>query len=588
MLLSTPPDLTMDAGQWFLSFFKDFVGTPAILVGVFAMFGAILLRKKATEIITAFFKTAAGFFIISGGAGVLVGSLSNFQVLFEDLFKITGSIPNNEALAGTVMEIAGSIAQLGSIVMVLSIVLNIALAWGSRFKFVYLSGHVLFYLSIALASVMVLSGFDVNKPGDYAIALISSAIIMSLYMVLSCAMLFRWTKMITKSNEISIAHTGALSYAMGGLIGELIYKVKKGKNIRSTEDIKFPKGLQFFRNTFISMAITMIIVFLIVYIPEGIMYNTGIKTIDPNLAENKVNALNALFGSGSLNWLVRAITEGFTFAAGVEIILLGVRMVIGELVPSFKGISEKVIKDAKAGVDCPIVFPYAPNGVLIGFLCSVIGAGVGLGISIGISAATKGSVNVIPVIIPGIVAQFFLGATTAVFANARGGILAAVIASFLNGIIITLSPIVFYAAGWVPKDDKGNPATSIWGDTDYLLAAFPGLLVLPEDPTVKRVLVMLVPSLIWIGLIIDGQINHFKNKKQKQLANQEQMATESAQASSSAEVESNQPAAQPEEAVANPSPTENPNETNPGEANEQPAENEQAEVATTHQGFVLA
>lgn len=502
----------MDAGQWFLTFFKDFVGTPAILVGIFAMLGAILLRKKLTEVITAFFKTAAGFFIIGGGAGVLVGSLSNFQLLFEDLFKITGSIPNNEALAGTVLQIAGPIAQLGSIVMVLSIVLNIALAWGSRFKFVYLSGHVLFYMSIALASVMILAGFDVNQPGDYAIALISSALIMSLYMVLSCAMLFKWTRLITKSNEISVAHSGALSYAMGGLIGDLIYKIKRGQNIRSTEAIKFPKGLQFFRNTFISMAITMIIVFLIVYIPEGIMYNTGIKVIDPSLPPEKVDGLASLFGAkASVNWLVTAVVEGFTFAAGVEIILLGVRMVIGELVPSFKGISEKVIKDAKAGVDCPIVFPYAPNAVLIGFLCSLIGAGVGLGISIGISAATRGSVNVIPVIIPGIVAQFFLGATTGVFANARGGLLGTIIAAFLNGIIITLSPIVFYAAKWVPEGDNGVPVSSIWGDTDYLIAVLPGLLVLPKDPVVARVLVLLVPSLIWIALVVDGQIQRFKN-----------------------------------------------------------------------------
>ena len=503
----------MDAGQWFLTFFKDFVGTPAILVGIFAMLGAILLRKKLTEVITAFFKTAAGFFIIGGGAGVLVGSLSNFQLLFEDLFKITGSIPNNEALAGTVLQIAGPIAQLGSIVMVLSIVLNIALAWGSRFKFVYLSGHVLFYMSIALASVMILAGFDVNQPGDYAIALISSALIMSLYMVLSCAMLFKWTRLITKSNEISVAHSGALSYAMGGLIGDLIYKIKRGQNIRSTEAIKFPKGLQFFRNTFISMAITMIIVFLIVYIPEGIMYNTGIKVIDPSLPPEKVDGLASLFGAkASVNWLVTAVVEGFTFAAGVEIILLGVRMVIGELVPSFKGISEKVIKDAKAGVDCPIVFPYAPNAVLIGFLCSLIGAGVGLGISIGISAATRGSINVIPVIIPGIVAQFFLGATTGVFANARGGLLGTIIAAFLNGIIITLSPIVFYAAKWVPEGDNGVPVSSIWGDTDYLIAVLPGLLVLPKDPVVARVLVLLVPSLIWIALVVDGQIQRFKNR----------------------------------------------------------------------------
>ena len=266
----TPPieDISISAGDWFLSFFKDFVGTPAILVGLFAMLGSILLRKKTTEIITTFFKTAAGFLIISGGATVLTGSLANFQVLFEDLFNLSGAIPNNEAIAGTIMENYGEMAQLGSIIMVISIVLNIGLAFGSRFKYVYLSGHVLFYMSISLAAIMALSGFDLSNAGDYTIALISSSLIMSLYMVLSCAMLSRWTKVITKSDDITVAHTGAFSYAMGGLIGDLIYKIKKGQNIKSTEDIKFPKWLQFFRNTFISMAITMIVLFLVVYIPH--------------------------------------------------------------------------------------------------------------------------------------------------------------------------------------------------------------------------------------------------------------------------------------------------------------------------------
>ena len=49
--------------------------------------------------------------------------------------------------------------------------------------------------------------------------------------------------MITKTNDISVAHTGALSYLMGGLIGDLIHKIKTKMNkpIKSTEDIKFPK-----------------------------------------------------------------------------------------------------------------------------------------------------------------------------------------------------------------------------------------------------------------------------------------------------------------------------------------------------------
>lgn len=496
--------IKIGAGEWFLSFFKDFVGTPAILVGLFAMLGAILLRKKTTEIITTFFKTAAGFLIVSGGAGVLVGSLTNFQLLFEDLFNLKGAIPNNEALAGTVLKQFTQIAQLGSIIMVLSMILNICLAFGSRFKFVYLSGHVLFYMSISLAAVMALSGFDLAKAGDYTIALISSSLIMSLYMVLSCAMLYRWSKMITKTNDISVAHSGAFSYAMGGLIGELVYKLKKGQNIKSTESINFPKWLQFFRNTFISMAVTMVIVFLIVYIPEGIMYNAGLKKLP--LDTETANKINELFKSGAQNWLVRAIVEAFTFAAGVEIILLGVRMIIGELVPSFKGISEKLIKNAKAGIDCPIVFPYAPNAVLIGFVCSMLGAMIGLGISIGISKVT-----IIPVIIPGIVAQFFLGATTAVFANVRGGIIAAIIASVLNGIIITIVPIVFYAGNWIPKEE-GNFVASVWGDTDYLIATIAGLLVMPKGD-VARALIIVVPAVIWLALVVDGQIKQFKDKK---------------------------------------------------------------------------
>ena len=502
-VVTPPSDISISAGDWFLSFFKDFVGTPAILVGLFAMLGSILLRKKTTEIITTFFKTAAGFLIISGGATVLTGSLANFQVLFEDLFNLSGAIPNNEAIAGTIMENYGEMAQLGSIIMVISIVLNIGLAFGSRFKYVYLSGHVLFYMSISLAAIMALSGFDLSNAGDYTIALISSSLIMSLYMVLSCAMLSRWTKVIRKSDDITVAHTGAFSYAMGGLIGDLIYKIKKGQNIKSTEDIKFPKWLQFFRNTFISMAITMIVLFLVVYIPEGIMYNTGQKLAVEGTAIYKI------FESGATNWLVRCIVEAFTFAAGVEIILLGVRMVIAELVPSFKGIGEKLIKNAKAGIDCPVVFPYAPNAVLIGFVCSFVGAAIGLAISIGISNVN----SMIPVIIPGIVAQFFLGATTAVFANSRGGSWAAVISAFLNGIFITMVPIIFYAGGWVPKDENGKFIVSVWGDTDYLTSVIPGILLLIKNKIVGKVLVLVVPLLIWIGLIVDGQIKNFKDRK---------------------------------------------------------------------------
>ena len=67
-----------------------------------------------------------------------------------------------------------------------------------------------------------------------------------------------------------------------------------------------------------------------------------------------------------------------TFAAGVFIILTGVRLILAEIVPAFKGISEKLVPNSKPALDCPIVFPYAQNAVLIGFFVSFITGVIGM------------------------------------------------------------------------------------------------------------------------------------------------------------------------------------------------------------------
>ncbi|MCV5737159.1 PTS ascorbate transporter subunit IIC, partial [Escherichia coli] len=73
-----------------------------------------------------------------------------------------------------------------------------------------------------------------------------------------------------------------------------------------------------------------------------------------------------------------ALMQSITFAGGVYVILQGVRMVIAEIVPAFKGISDKLVPNAKPALDCPVVFPYAPNAVLVGFLSSFAAGLVGM------------------------------------------------------------------------------------------------------------------------------------------------------------------------------------------------------------------
>jgi ascorbate-specific PTS system EIIC-type component UlaA len=85
--------------------------------------------------------------------------------------------------------------------------------------------------------------------------------------------------------------------------------------------------------------------------------------------------------SGGQNYLVYAIIMAITFAAGVFIILQGVRLILAEIVPAFTGFSEKLVPNARPALDCPVVYPYAPNAVLIGFLFSFLGGLVGLFLS---------------------------------------------------------------------------------------------------------------------------------------------------------------------------------------------------------------
>ncbi len=126
-----------------------------------------------------------------------------------------------------------------------------------------------------------------------------------------------------------------------------------GKGSRSTEEMNLPKNLSFLRDSSISISLTMMVIYLIMAISAG-----------REFVESQF--------SGGQNYLVYAIIMAITFAAGVFIILQGVRLILAEIVPAFTGFSEKLVPNARPALDCPVVYPYAPNAVLVGFLFSFL------------------------------------------------------------------------------------------------------------------------------------------------------------------------------------------------------------------------
>ncbi|WP_286933834.1 PTS ascorbate transporter subunit IIC [Leclercia sp. UBA5958] len=383
-----------------LNFVVDILKVPSVLVGLIALIGLVAQKKGFSDVVKGTIKTILGFIVLGGGATVLVGSLNPLGGMFEHAFNIQGIIPNNEAIVSIALEKYGASTAL---IMAFGMVANIIVARFTRLKYIFLTGHHTFYMACMIGVILTVAGFE-------GVGLVfTGSLILGLVMAFFPAIAQRYMKRITGNDDIAFGHFGTLGYVLSGWIGS-----KVGKGSRSTEEMNLPKNLSFLRDSSISISLTMMIIYLIMAVSAGREY------------------VEATF-SGGQNYLVYAIIMAITFAAGVFIILQGVRLILAEIVPAFTGFSEKLVPNARPALDCPVVYPYAPNAVLIGFLFSFLGGLVGLFIC--------GQFSWV-LILPGVVPHFFTGATAGVFGNATGGRRGAMIGAFANGVLITFLPVL--------------------------------------------------------------------------------------------------------------------------------------------------
>lgn len=406
-----------------LDFLIDVASTPAILVALIAILGLALQKKGAPELLKGGIKTFVGFLVVGGGATILQTSLNPFGTMFEHAFNLQGVVPNNEAIVALALDKFGTSTSL---IMLFGMIFNILIARFTRFKYIFLTGHHTLYMACMIAVIMSVAGF--TSVGLIVMGGLALGIIMSL----APAFAQKYMVQLTGNDKVALGHFSSLGYWLSGFIGGLV-----GDKSKSTEDIKFPKGLAFLRDSTVSIAISMSLIYIIVALFAGGSW------IEENL-------------SNGVNSIVYALQLGGTFAAGVFIILAGVRLILAEIVPAFKGISEKLVPNSKPALDCPVVYPYAPNAVLIGFISSFVGGLVSMFIMI-----MTGGV----VILPGVVPHFFCGATAGVIGNASGGIRGSVVGAFMQGVLISFLPVFL-----MPVLGDLGFAGSTFSDADFGLS----------------------------------------------------------------------------------------------------------------------
>jgi PTS system ascorbate-specific IIC component len=426
--------------QWIA---RDIFGVPAYLVGLMTAIALVASRKSLGEIVGGALKATLGFVILGIGAGAVIGALNPLGALITGSFGVNGVVPTNEAITAIVSKIP-DVGQNVALAMFFGVIGSLILARLTPLRYVFLTGHHMLFMATVLTVVLY------NAKVDTAIQIAVAAFGLATMMVVMPAFAQPWMKKVTGNQPLAMGHFGTFGYIAAGFTGQIV-----GRGSKSTEEMEFPQGLRFLRDPMIGTAVAMIFIYLILAIV--FVLRTGeaaaLKSVGDAMGGSAAGA-----SGGMLGFLTIMFNQAMIFGGGVAVILLGVRTILGEIVPAFAGIAERVIPGAVPALDCPVSFPYAPNAVLVGFLASVVGGLVGFTIL----WAGLGAALVIPLILPGMIPHFFTGGTAGVFGNATGGRRGAVAGGFVNGLIITL-----FAAFLVPVMSAIGFQNTTFGDADF-------------------------------------------------------------------------------------------------------------------------
>lgn len=418
----------MDVLFWIAT---NIFGTPAILLGIIVLLGLMLQKKSVSQLVSGTFKAVIGFLIIGAGADVIVKALLVFEPMWKEVFGLTaeslGSFMGQEAFS----------AKYGSAVtlaMLIGFLINVALARFTRFKYIYLTGHMMFWTSTIFAGIVVHAAGDVSI---WKLVLMIS-VVLGFYWTFQPAIVQPFLRKITGNDNIALGHTSASVALLAALSGKIV-----GNKNNDSEKIKVPKGFEFLRDSNVITALSM-----------GVLFLIGALILS---AKGTPAAAELIAQSGDQNFIIYSIIQSFTFAGGIAIVLMGVRMFIGELVPAFNGIATKLVPGAKPALDAPIVYPYAPNAVVLGFIGAFAGAILWL--------LVLGN-TVSYIFVPTMIVLFFHGATAGVFGNSTGGVRGAVFGGFITSTIVAWGQFLmvkFFIASTVPD-------TAMWAaDSDMFI-----------------------------------------------------------------------------------------------------------------------
>ncbi len=392
---------------------KQILGQSFILLALVVFIGYIAMKQKFSKALMGALKASVGVIVMGMGSGALIGNFNKLLTAVTNATGIKGAGLNtyptmvaafekmNNAMGGT------EAATWGIYTLLVGFLLNIlfvALRKWTRISAVYLTGNAM----LVQAGISTYIVWRFLGTGMIATVLIA-ALITAIYWGVGASLLIKPTKEITKA-DFTVAHQQMyVSYVATKLAPKI------GKPEDDIEKKKMPESLNFLQDNIIATLLVMFVSVLVIFLViggEGIAWLRGPEGLNQ---------------AGLTNNVVFLLWIAISLAANITVLLSGVRMFVGEIMASFKGISERLLPGAVAGVDCAAIFAFAPKSVVLGLLGGTVGQILGVILLL----VTKSPIFLVPGFIP----LFFDNATIGIFANKYGGWKAASIITVLNGLI---------------------------------------------------------------------------------------------------------------------------------------------------------
>lgn len=361
---------------------------PPVLIGLIAAIGLTLQKKRFEDVLKGAVLAALGLYMLTQGVNFISNSITAINMVFRQVAGV--EVPQG-------LDAASFITAYGSecgLAMFFGLILHLCIAKFTPIKTVFLTGHFLWWIPLTF----VAAGVEGGLSGVSLIVLAS--ISAALYWSFAPWILKGYVWAVTEDKTWMLGHPTGILSLISGTVARFV-----GNKSKSTEDLNIPKRLSFLRET----AVVGFFATLLIYIVLDIGFRGAIAAyVKQDIVSYGVNM-------------------GLQFGVGLLVLLQGVRMLINQIVPAFEGISTKFIKNAIPAYDCPLIFPYRPNAVIIGFIVAMA-----VSVPIMLIANKYGIFGIM--VVPLVITCFFECGTASVIGEGQGGLRGAVIGTAVAAV----------------------------------------------------------------------------------------------------------------------------------------------------------